>query len=77
MAAIQVNYKTPGSSDTQNMAVMEGLTVGEFVEDVLGLSTSNNDIRVNGCPAIMDAELQAGDTIVATAQKFKSGFETR
>jgi len=72
--AITVSYKKAGANDMTQMAIQDGLPVGEFLTDVAGYTSLDKQvISVNGTEVRSDYELEDGDLISIAAEKQISG----
>lgn len=73
--ASKINYTNLGDTTPSVMAIMAGIELGEFLEDVLGISDSTKvKILLNGnVTNDMDQELEDGDTVKIEALKTDSG----
>lgn len=72
--AITVYHKTSGATESTAVNTYIGTTVGEFLQDRLGIEgTDDLDISVNGESASLSDLLENGDEIKATPTKHGSG----
>ena len=73
MAAFSVNVTAPGSSESTSYTLLEGTTLATLLEDYMDI-TGAVSVTVNGNPVDdFSIELNAGDTVVVSAKKHKSG----
>ena len=75
MAISKINYYGLGDTTPNTIAVMEGLELGDFCEDILGIAdTRKVKVLLNGSiESDMEIELQDGDIVKVEALKTDSG----
>lgn len=73
--AMQIFYTPVGSTEQpRSMAVQDGITVGEFIADVLDVPLVTVDVTLNGhAVENMDSDLTDGAIIGLVSKKQKSG----
>jgi hypothetical protein len=73
--AAQVSYYNIGDINPNPIAISSGLSLDEFVEDIMGVKDiSNVKILLNGVVSTsLDDELEDGDVIRIEAKKTDSG----
>jgi hypothetical protein len=74
MALSKVRFAASPSSTPETRYIQDGLSVGEYLEEVEGItSLSNVTVEVNGEAANLNADVEDGDTITLAQKKTASG----
>lgn len=74
MALLKVKFASSPSSTPETRYVQDGLSVGEYLEDVEGITNlSNVTVEVNGDAASLNDELENGDIVTLAQKKTASG----
>jgi glycine cleavage system H lipoate-binding protein len=74
MSLSKITFQASASSSPVTRYIQDGITLGEYLEDVESVTTlSNVTVEVNGEPADLNEELENGDAVSISQKKTASG----